>query len=145
MPSANVALIRRIFAQVWNKGNITIVGEIVSPKYTGHDPVIKHEPGIKAFGQHACQIRATFPDIKFTIEDLLEADGKVAVRWSAQGTHKATFLGVPPTGKRVNVTGVTVMRVSRGKLLESWANWDALGMMQQLGVNVLQTTASGLW
>ena len=145
MPSGNTALIRRIFQEVWNKGNLKAAGELVSPQYTIHDPMIEHESGIEAFTRHVTLVRAIFPDIKFTIVDLFEADGKVATRWSARGTHKAEFLGVPATGKRVTVTGVTITRCSKGKILESWASWDALGMMQQLGVDVLQTAGSGLW
>jgi steroid delta-isomerase-like uncharacterized protein len=145
MPTANAAIIRRIFQDVWNKGNLKAVGEIVSPRYKMHDPMIEHEAGIEAFTRHVTLVRAIFPDIKFTIVDLFEADGKVAARWSARGTHKAEFLGVPATGKRVTVTGVTITRCSKGRILESWASWDALGMMQQLGVDVLQTAGSGLW
>jgi steroid delta-isomerase-like uncharacterized protein len=107
--------------------------------------MIEHESGIEAFTRHVTRVRAIFPDIKFTIVDLFEADGKVATRWSARGTHKAEFLGVPATGKRVTVTGVTITRFSRGKIVESWASWDALGLLQQLGVDVLQTAGSGLW
>jgi steroid delta-isomerase-like uncharacterized protein len=145
MPSKNKALIRRLFAEVWNKGNLRVAGEIFSYDYTMHDPIIKHEPGIQSYERHVTQVRATFPDIKFTIEDLVEEGNKVVILWKAQGTHKAEFLGVPDTGKRVTVTGITVTRLSRGKVAESWANWNALGMMQQLGVDVLQTAGSGLW
>jgi len=145
MPSGNTALIRRIFREVWNKGNLKVAGEIVSPRYTMHDPMIEHESGIEAFTRHVTLVRASFADIKFTIVDLFEADGKVATRWTARGTHQAEFLGVPATGKRVTVKGVTIAHFSRGKILESWASWDALGMMQQLGVDVLQTAGSGLW
>lgn len=145
MPSGNKALIRRLFAEVWNKGNLRVAGEIFSYDYIMHDPNIKHEPGIQSYEHHVTQVRATFPDIKFTIEDLVEEGNKVVVRWKAEGTHKAEFLGVPDTGKRVTVTGVTVTRISGGKVAESWANWNALGVMQQLGVNVHQTAGSGLW
>ena len=64
MPSKNKALIRRLFAEVWNKGNLRVAGEIFSYDYTMHDPIIKHEPGIQSYERHVTQVRATFPDIK---------------------------------------------------------------------------------
>jgi steroid delta-isomerase-like uncharacterized protein len=145
MSSNHVALIRRVYQEVWNKGNTAIAGEFVSPEYTIHDPLIKHEPGVKAFTHYVNLMRATFPDIQFTIEDLFESGDKVTTRWRAHGTQKSEFLGVPPTDKEVTVTGVTITRFSRGKIAESWTTWDGLGMMEQLGVDLLQTAGVGLW
>jgi predicted ester cyclase len=58
----------------------------------------------------------------------------VVVRWTTRGTHKGELMGIPATGKPVVVTGIDIFQISSGKVVESWINWDALGMMQQLGV-----------
>jgi len=77
--------------------------------------------------------RAAFPDIHVTIEDQI-ADGDLVVsRWSAKGTHQGELMGIPATGKHATVTGITIDRIADGLIVESWNNWDTLGLMQQLG------------
>ncbi len=72
--------------------------------------------------------------MRLTIEDLI-ADGETVVaRWSCRGTHKGEFNGIAPTGKQVNMTGISIVRFTNGKMTEGYVNWDALGLMQQLGV-----------
>ena len=78
--------------------------------------------------------RSAFPDVHFTIEDLFAAGDKVVSRWTARGTHKGELMGIPATGKQVEVTGMDIDQVSGGKIVGSWNSWDALGLMQQLGV-----------
>ena len=78
--------------------------------------------------------RSAFPDMQLTIEDQIAEGDKVVTRWTARGTHQGELMGIPPTGKQATVTGITVGRVANGKFVESWSNFDALGMMQQLGV-----------
>ena len=77
--------------------------------------------------------RGAFPDLHFTLEDVIGEGDRVVVRWTATGTHKAEVMGVPATGKRVAVTGIEVSRFADGKLAETWVNWDALGLLRQLG------------
>jgi predicted ester cyclase len=73
-------------------------------------------------------------DTHFTIEDVIAEGDKVVTRWTARGTHKGELQGIPPTGKQVVVTGIVINRLVNGKLEEGWSNFDALGMLQQLGV-----------
>jgi steroid delta-isomerase-like uncharacterized protein len=76
-----------------------------------------------------------FPDYQVTVEDQFAADDKVVTRWTAQGTHQGEFQGIPPTGKQVTVTGITISRHADGKIVESWFEWDALDLMEQLGAS----------
>ena len=77
--------------------------------------------------------RTVFLDLHFTIEDMVAEDDKIVVRWTASGTHKGELMGIPPTNERVTVTGMSMDRVAHGKLVESWINWDNLGLLQQIG------------
>ena len=85
--------------------------------------------------QFAADFRQAFPDLQTTIEDMVAEGDKVVIRFSARGTHQGETedLG-PPTGNSFEVTGVTIKRFSDGKIVEDWTNFDALGMMQQLGL-----------
>ena len=78
--------------------------------------------------------RVAFPDLTVTVEDLVAEGNKVAARWIWGGTHRGDMMGIPPTNKQVAATGTSIHRVAEGKIVESWFNFDALGMMQQLGV-----------
>ncbi len=77
--------------------------------------------------------RSAFPDTQITIEDQLAEGDMVATRWTARGTHQGELMGVPPSGNRVEVAGITISRIEGGKIEEDWDNYDALGMMQQIG------------
>jgi predicted ester cyclase len=74
------------------------------------------------------------PNLSHTIEDMLAEGDRVAVRLTARGTHTGEFMGIPPTGKQVTVTGTVICRIAEGKIQEDWFNSDALGLLQQLGV-----------
>ena len=76
---------------------------------------------------------AAFPDGRWTIEGQVAEGDKVATRWSFTGTHQGELMGVAPTGKRVTASGMVIDRIVEGKIVEEWEEWDALGMMQQMG------------
>jgi len=78
--------------------------------------------------------RAAFPDLQQTIEDQFAEGEKVATRLTGRGTHQGDLMGIAPTGNRIEAPGIVINRISSGKIAESWANYDAMGMMQQLGV-----------
>jgi predicted ester cyclase len=78
--------------------------------------------------------RTAFPDMRLTIEDIVAEGETVMARWSCRGTHKGDLSGIAPTGKPFTISGVTIVRLANGKMVEGWVNWDALGLMQQLGV-----------
>jgi len=75
-----------------------------------------------------------FPDLRLTVEDIIAEGETVVARWSCRGTHKGDLNGIAPTGKQFNVTGVSIARFTNGKMSEGFVNWDALSLMQQLGV-----------
>jgi steroid delta-isomerase-like uncharacterized protein len=134
MSETNKAIARRVFQVGWNQGELAVVDELIAPDYTNHDPANPGVRGSQGFKQLITAYRAAFPDIHFVVEDQIAEGDRVTTRWTATGTHQGDLRGIPATGKQATVTGITVDRVADGQVQESWANWDTLGMMQQLGV-----------
>jgi steroid delta-isomerase-like uncharacterized protein len=135
MSESNKNVVRRLFEEVWNKGNLQVTDELFTPNYAHHDastPDVGRGPDSEK--KRATLYRTAFPDIRLTIEDLIAEGETVIARWSCRGTHKGDLSGIPPTGKQVNITGVSIARFANGKMSEGWVNWDALALMQQLGV-----------
>jgi steroid delta-isomerase-like uncharacterized protein len=130
----NKALVRRSFEEVFNQGNLDAVEEIFASDYVLHDPTSPEERrGTEGMRQYVSIYRTAFPDLQQTIEDQFAEGEKVATRLMGRGTHQGELLGIPPTGNRVEAPGIVINRISGGKIAESWANYDALGMMQQIG------------
>ena len=135
MSENNKAIVRRLFDELWNKGNLSLADQLFTPNYTHHDsssPDFGHGP--ESERKRATLYRTAFPDLRLTIEDLIAEGDTVMARWSCHGTHKGDLNGIAPTGKQFTISGVTTARFLNGKLAEGYVNWDALGMMQQLGV-----------
>jgi steroid delta-isomerase-like uncharacterized protein len=130
----NKALARRFSEELWNQGNLDVADEILDASFVAHGLVVELPPGPEGFKQFVTIYRSAFPDLQFTIEDLIAEGDKVMDRWTVRGTHKGELMGIPATGKQVEVTGMGMFRVSGGKAVELWTNMDVLGMMQQLGV-----------
>jgi steroid delta-isomerase-like uncharacterized protein len=131
----NKELARRMIEEVWNKQNIAAAELMIAPKYVGHDPATPGDiSGIGGFRRFFNQYTSAFPDQRFTIDDLIAEGDRVVTRWSVEGTHTGPLPGIPPTGKRIRVTGTTISRIENGKIAEDYIHWDALGLMQQLGV-----------
>ena len=131
----NKALIRRIVEELWNQGNLGLADELVAPDYVDHDSAMPEEVrGIEGFKQFVAMYKAGSSDGRIVVEDQVAEGDKVTTRWTAIGTHDGDLFGIPPTGNRVEFTGMEISRISGGKLAETWDNYDVMGMMQQLGV-----------
>jgi steroid delta-isomerase-like uncharacterized protein len=133
MSTTNKQLLRRFFEELFNRGDLRVADEIVSATYINHNPVPGETPGREGLKAYVSNLRIAFPDIRFTIEDLLADEDKVITRWSARGTHKGEFAGIPATGRSGYITAINIHRIQDGQIQEGWLNWDALGLMQQLG------------
>ena len=135
MSEQNKAIVRRLFEELWNKGNLSVAEELYAPNYTHHDPSTPDfGRGPESERKRATHYRTAFPDLKLTIEDIIAEGETVMARWSCRGTHKGDLSGIAPTGKQFTISGVTIARLTNGKLAEGYVNWEALGLMQQLGV-----------
>ncbi len=135
MSEGNKFVIRRSFEELWNKGNLSLADELFTRNYEHHDPSSPDfGRGPESERKRAALYRTAFPDLQLTIEDIIAEGQTVMARWSCRGTHKGDLSGIAPTGKQVTISGVTIARFTNGKMVEGWVNWDALGLMQQLGV-----------
>jgi len=112
-----------------------VTDELFTPNYANHDsstPDLGRGP--EGEKKRATLYRTAFPDLRLTVEDIIAEGETVVARWSCRGTHKGDLNGIAPTGKRVNITGISIARLTNGKMSEGFVNWDALSLMQQLGV-----------
>jgi steroid delta-isomerase-like uncharacterized protein len=125
---------RLIFEEVWNNKNTAAIDELMAADYVHHDPQSpKFSEGREGYKQLVAHYLNAFPDSHFTIDDEVQEGDTAVTRWTVTGTHKGDLPTLPASGKTFSVTGITVARLKDGKFVESWNNWDALGLMQQLG------------
>ena len=135
MSEVNKNVVRRLFEEFWNKGNLSVADELFARNYTHHDPSTPDFGlGPESEKKRATLYRTAFPDVRLVIEDIISEGETVMTRWSCRGTHKGDLSGIAPTGKPFTISGVSIARLANGKMAEGWVNWDALGLMQQLGV-----------
>jgi steroid delta-isomerase-like uncharacterized protein len=129
------AIVRRDFMETWGQGRIEVIDELFGSDFLFHITGSPEFHGLEGYRQHVKMYRAAFPDISFNLEDQIAEGDKVVTRFSASGTHKGEVMGVAATGLHVpRVTGITIHRISHGRIVELWANWDALGLLQDMGV-----------
>lgn len=129
----NKEVVRRVI-EVYNRGNLDAVDELLAPDYVNHDPTMPEDVrGPEGFKEYVAMFRAAFPDMQMEIQSQVAEGDEVATRWSGTGTHDGNLMGIPPTGNRVEVTGMAFDRFSGGKVVESWSNDDILGLMRQIG------------
>ncbi|HKW97547.1 MAG TPA: ester cyclase [Bryobacteraceae bacterium] len=134
MSSENEQLVGRMFNELWSQGDFAMAEELFAAGYINHDPATPdYGKGPEAEKSIVRFYRKAFPDLLFTIDHMIEAGDFVTTRFTAQGTHRNEFWGVPPTNKVVKVEGTVVIRASKGRIAERWVMWDALGLLQQLG------------
>jgi steroid delta-isomerase-like uncharacterized protein len=119
------------FELVWNQGKRAAIAEMMSADALIHDGG-SDTRGPDGFYVFFDRMLATFSDVRVIVEDSIAEADRVCVRWTFTAKHTGAGLGIAPTGKSVRVTGITIMRVANGKLLEGWQNWDMLGLMQQI-------------
>jgi steroid delta-isomerase-like uncharacterized protein len=135
MSEENKSIARRVLEEVFSgQGDLEVADELFAPNFVGHDPAspedIRGPDGVKQF---AGMYRNAFPDVQMSVEDQVAEGDMVVTRWIASGTHQGDFMGIAPTRNRVTVAGTSIERVVDGKIEETWDNYDALGMMQQIG------------
>jgi steroid delta-isomerase-like uncharacterized protein len=131
MCDANKALVRRVIEELFTKHNVALIDEFF-PDCVYRSPLVGELRG-EAYKQFLTQVLAAFPDGRWTVEDQVAEGDKVATRWSFTGIHRETLMGIAPTGKQVTTSGVMIDRIVGEKIAEEWEEYDALGMMQQLG------------
>jgi len=133
----NKAAARRAYDalnQGFRTGNLAALDDVIAANIVDHNPAPGQGTGLEGAKQAFSQFFAAFPDLQFTVEDMIAEGDKVASRVTARGTHKGDFQGLPATGKQVTQTGIDILRIAGGKIVERWGEFDNLGLLQQLGV-----------
>ncbi len=130
----NKVIARRYSEEIWGKGNMDAIDELVAPDYVDHIPFPETAPNREGLKQSVGMFRSAFPDLSVTVEEIVAEGDKVVSRWTTKGTHKGELMGIPPTGKHASMNGITVNRIANGKIVEEWTLADMASLMQQLGV-----------
>jgi steroid delta-isomerase-like uncharacterized protein len=130
----NPSLIRQIFEEAFNQGNLVVVGELLSPEHIAHTAFGGTPNGPQGLKWLIVMFRTAFPDLHCTVEDEIREGDRIAAYWTMRGTHKGPFLGNPPTGRPVVAQGIIFARTSNGQMVEDWTLIDQLGILQQLGL-----------
>lgn len=130
----NKALGEQYFV-AWNEGDFEAIGEILAPDYQyemlNHPYTTMNHEGMKGF---AMIMRSAFPDLKINIQQIIAKEDIVVIRGLLTGTHEGVYVGVPPTGKKIEFTTIVTFRVEDGKIVEEWELVDMLYFFQQLGI-----------
>ncbi|HYP40332.1 MAG TPA: ester cyclase [Chloroflexia bacterium] len=127
-------LYRRFIEECFTGGNLALVDEIIIADAVDHQAPPGAAQGVEGVKQVISMFRAAFPDLQVTVDQMIAEGDTLAGRFTMSGTHQGEFMGIPPTGKRMEITGIDVVRFENGKMVEHWGNSDDLGMMQQLGL-----------
>jgi steroid delta-isomerase-like uncharacterized protein len=123
----NRALVQRYLDEVWNKGIVDILDELYDPGFSGGG-----YGGIPELKAAITSYRSSFPDLHFTIEDTVAEDGRIAYRWIARGTHQADFAGIAATGNPITVTGITILSIVAGKIIDDRSESNVHTLAEQL-------------
>jgi predicted ester cyclase len=128
---------RQLLEQSFNHGNFDLADQFVAPDAVNHDPgeppELRALRGPEVLKRTVNMYRTAFPDVQITVDDVIAAGDKVALRWHSEGTHRGELTGLAPTGARGSVTGISIDRWKDGKVVETWTEWDNLGLARQLG------------
>ena len=134
MSTETKAIVRRLYEEVWNKCRLEVVNEVISPSHAINDPhLVGSAVGPDAYKRVVTQFIGAFPDLRFTLGDLIAEKDKVVASWVITGTHKREFRGIPATNKKISVGGTTINHIAKGKIIDSDITLDYLGLLEQLG------------
>lgn len=134
----NEALVSRIADDIWNRGDLAAVDEVMAADARYQGPHMPDGMGDRESWRRAISMyRAAFPDSHVTYDELFTCGDIVVGRWSATATHTGPLAGMAPTGREIAIGGITIYRIADGKIVEAWEQLDLLGMWQQLGVVTL--------
>ena len=117
-------------------GNLEVLNEIFAPNVVDHDPAPDQGSGPKGFIDFFTIMRKAFPDLKVTVDHLVQDENNIAMAYKIHGTHKGDFLGIAPTNKTIEARGVQIARFENGKIVERWGSSDELGLVKSLGGSI---------
>jgi steroid delta-isomerase-like uncharacterized protein len=126
---ANKALVQRYIKEAWNKGNVDVLDELYGANFNSGG---YGDGGVGGLQAAITSYRTSFPDLHFTVEEVIAEEDKVAYRWTSRGTHHGEYDGIAPTGKPMTVTGITILRIVDGKITEDRSETNISSLREQL-------------
>lgn len=128
---------RQLLEQSFNEAKFELAEQLIAADAVNHDPAEPAElralRGPEVFKRTVSMYRTAFPDVRMTVDDVIVAGDKVVLRWHSEGTHLGELTGLAPTGAHGSVTGISIDQWRDGKVVETWTEWDNLGLARQLG------------
>ena len=132
MSGENNEIVER-FEAAFGANDVATIDELCDPGLVDHNPAPEQKPGLAGFKDTIAMYKLTFPDSEVTVQHVVGEGDLVATHWTVTGTHQAEFFGVPATGRKATVEGMNVYRLAGGRITDVWTQFDALGLMGQLG------------
>jgi len=129
--SDNIEIITRF--EQYRAGDRATIDELCDPGVVDHNPAPDHEPTLAGFKQKVAGFAATFPDLKFDLQDIIASGDTVATRWVVTGSLQQEFMGIPASGQTIRVEGMNFYRLKAGRVTDIWTQFDGVALMQQLG------------
>ncbi len=132
----NKSIMRRFYEEVMNQKNLAAIDDFLAPNFVNHSAsqLGLTGGGIEHVKQYVSMVLKVFPDLHYTVEDLIAEGDKIVARITVSGTQQGAFMGIPSTGKHVTISDIEIFRITNGKAVENWVQVDFLGLLQQLGV-----------
>lgn len=135
----NKEIVRRFMEEAWNLGDEGALERYLHPRVVQHGSANQQPLGPEGSRRFIQEMREAFPDMHFDLEDVVAEGDRVVVRWSGEGTHQGPLLGLPPSGRSVELEGMSEHRLKNGRIAETWTQWDTLGVLRQLDAGVSVT------
>jgi len=132
MSADNEALVRRFFEEFCNDRRAEVADELIADDYVSHGPQAPPAEGPDGVRDRVGVYQESV-DGHWDVQELISVDDRAVARWIGIGTHRGELMGIPATGKPIEVEAISVFRVENGKIAEEWTVWDALGLLQQVG------------
>ena len=132
----NKTLLRRYIEEVWDKQNPDALDEFLAPHYKRHRSPMSASLTREGQKQLLTQFRTAFPDIQVTIEEIIAEDDRIAFRSTMRGTHRAEFMGIAPTGKKIEVSLLDIIHIQDSRIIEQWGGPDMFCLVRQLGAEI---------
>jgi steroid delta-isomerase-like uncharacterized protein len=144
MSDAYKALVRQFVETIWNEGRFDEAGAFFAEDFVDHNPVMPElPPGIEGARMVFSTYMRAFPDLRFTVHDIIVEGDRVAWRWNSRGTHLDAFMGMPASGKQIATHGVEIYRIVNDKIAERWGSFDIAGMLMQIGWTLMPPAGTG--
>lgn len=140
MSEQNKALARRFYEEVFNQKNLKTIDELCDPAFVDHNALPGQRPGAEGLRDTFGQMLAGLPDLRITVHEIVSEGDIIVARFTAQGTHSGELMGAAPTGQRVTLRGIDMVRLKNGRAVEAWHEGNDAEVFMQLGVQLPSAT-----